>query len=422
MSTDILTFFACAFNIIGLLMYMYDTKYLMEIYRGMSHKQKIAGFLAICVVSQIVVYTDIYLILILAGEGAAVLLWNIKQKREYFRVALKGVLSILLLLATELVIEVLFYYQGTELLTEAQMQVISYLGMATMQYLLIIFQESRNLEKGFKKMLIAALEVKAVENLVWITVCIRGAVFEWNYIALATWLVFTMVMCYVVFFIVLYKFEEREEMDRRADIHINAYEYYLHMEEEHLLIRKMYHEMKNQLMILENNKEEVHKANEKQIELFAEKMDALKQFYHTGFPSLDILLFDGKRKAEARGIEFEAVISEGCLSFMKEEDVNVIFSNAIINAIEACDKITDGPKSIKIKAGKNLDDTLVYVKNTVSRNRTKGSLQTGKKNKKLHGIGMTSIQECVEKYNGYVSVIEENDTFQLAILFGGGQK
>ena len=39
----------------------------------------------------------------------------------------------------------------------------------------------------------------------------------------------------------------------------------------------------------------------------------------------------------------------------------------------------------------------------------------------MHGIGLTSIQEAVEKYNGYVSIIEEDGTFQLAILFGKGQ-
>lgn len=78
-----------------------------------------------------------------------------------------------------------------------------------------------------------------------------------------------------------------------------------------------------------------------------------------------------------------------------------------------------GLKSIKIKAGKNLDDTLIYVKNTVSKKHEKSSLHTNKKNKRLHGIGMTSIQESVEKYKGYVSIIEEDDTFQLAILFTG---
>ena len=106
---------------------------------------------------------------------------------------------------------------------------------------------------------------------------------------------------------------------------------------------------------------------------------------------------------------------------MEKEDINVIFSNAIINAIEACEKIKEGPRQIKIKAGRNLDDILIYVKNTVSREREKGKLSTSKKNRIMHGIGLTSIQEAVEKYNGYVSIIEEDGTFQLAILFGKGQ-
>ena len=105
---------------------------------------------------------------------------------------------------------------------------------------------------------------------------------------------------------------------------------------------------------------------------------------------------------------------------MEKEDLNIIFGNAIINAIEACEKIRNGPKQIKIKAGKNVDDILIYVKNTVSTDREKGSLSTKKKNRIMHGIGLTSIQECVEKYNGYVSIIEEDGTFQLAILFGKG--
>ena len=89
-----------------------------------------------------------------------------------------------------------------------------------------------------------------------------------------------------------------------------------------------------------------------------------------------------------------------------------------MNAIEACEKIKEGPKQITIKAGKNLNDTLIYVKNTVSGARDKGSLKTKKKNKIMHGIGLTSIQECVEKYGGYVSIIDDASMFQLAILFG----
>lgn len=203
---------------------------------------------------------------------------------------------------------------------------------------------------------------------------------------------------------------------KREDIHVNAYEYYLNMEEEHRRIRKMYHDMKNQLMILEGDKDVFKKEYSREV---LKKLETMNQFYHTGLPFLDSLLFNAKRKAEERGIVFDVVISEGCLSFMKEDDVNVIFSNAILNAIEACEKIQGKPKRIQIKAGKNLEDTLLYFKNTVAKERKKGSFTTNKQNKKMHGIGLTSIQEVVEKYNGYVSIVEENGSFQLAILFGG---
>ena len=186
-------------------------------------------------------------------------------------------------------------------------------------------------------------------------------------------------------------------------------------------MRKLYHDMKNQLMLLENDPSSLTPAYAAQTQDLSQQLDGLEQFYHTGFVSLDILLFDGKMKAESKNITFEATISEGCLAFMREEDVNVIFSNAITNAIEACEKIVQGPRWIKLKAGKNLDDTLIYVQNAVAPTREKRSLRTGKKDKHLHGIGMTSIQECAEKYKGYVSIIEEKDTFQLAILFGGEQ-
>lgn len=113
----------------------------------------------------------------------------------------------------------------------------------------------------------------------------------------------------------------------------------------------MYHEMKNQLMIMGDQETEPGEQKSDYRQIMEEKLENINQFYHTGSKSLDMLLFDGKMKAKARNIEFDAVVSEGCLSFMEEEDINIIFSNAIINAIEACEKIKEGPRQIKIKAG-----------------------------------------------------------------------
>ncbi len=417
--TKILACLACTLNVIGLLSYMCGPATLIELYKWMGRKKKALCILIAVLVLPIISSTNIYLVLLLVVEYAVVL-FLCRDRKEVFKGApLRGVIAVIFAIAVEMEISWLFYRQGVQQVTDARIQVICYLGMATVQCSLFILRECRKNKQGSKRQLIVALEVRSVENLVWLGLCVRGGLFNSDYIIMTTWFVFTIFMCYLVFFILAYQMEERTAMEKRADIHVNSYEYYLHMEEEHLQIRKMYHEMKNQLMILENDTDMVNGTNAEQIKLFGEKLDSLEQFYHTGFPALDILLFDGRMKAESRGIEFEAVISEGCLSFMKEEDVNVIFSNAIINAIEACDKISEGHKYIRIKAGKNLDDTLIYVKNTVDTEREKGSLKTGKKNKRLHGIGMTSIQECAERYNGYVSIVEEDNTFQLAILFGG---
>lgn len=419
MITNILAIFGCVFNIGGLLLYMCGPAPLVELYRQMDRKRKAAFILAGVVASLLVVHTKIYLILFLALEYAGVLFFCRNAREKYPNAPVRGMVSILAVLAAELGTAWLFYHMGKNI-TPAKIQVIEYLSMATVQFCLVILRESHGVEQAFKKMLMMALEVKAVENIIWLAICIRGGLFEYDYTAMTIWFVFTVFMCYVVFFIVLYKVGERAAIEKRADIHINTYEYYLHMEEEHLQIRRLYHEMKNQLMILQNETGERTADDAEQVQAFAEKLDAVPQFYHTGISALDVLLFDGKMKAESKGIAFDATVTEGCLSFMREEDIAVIFSNAIINAIEACEKMLCSPKAITIKAGKNMDDILIYIKNTVAPAREKGNLKTGKKNKRVHGIGMTSIQECVQRYHGYVSIVEENDTFQLAILFGGG--
>ena len=422
MIVNILAFFACAINLVGLLTFMSSIAELIDLYKHLSMVRKAAAIIGTLVVTLLIVYTRIFLFLILVIEYAAVLLWYKKRKKACLPAAIRGSASMILLLLAELAVSAQFYYAGIQRLTGPEMQIVSYLGMAAMQCCLVIFNESRNMRRGSRKILIFALEVRAVENLIWLSICICSSIFEHDYLLLTSWFVFTILMCYTVCFVVQFRTIEREEIERRADIHVNAYEYYLHMEEEHLRIRKLYHDMKNQLMILESDKANMSAVHAEQVQLFADRLDELGQFYHTGFPSLDILLYDGRMKARSKNIAFEAVIAEGSLSFMKEEDVNIIFSNAIINAIEACEKMTEGRRSITIKAGKNLDDTLIYVKNTVAPTREKGSLHTSKANKHLHGIGMTSIQECAEKYGGYVSVMEENNTFQLAILFGGEPK
>lgn len=421
--TVIWSFWACGFNIYGLLFYMTDTKKVTDVLKAMNLKAKICSVITIIAVSVCVMRTGICLFTFITIEYIGFLIWYKKQGKECIRPAFRGIIIIIESILIELLLLFVYYHRGIGNLqytgqTRPEMRLACYLGMALVQCALIILREVRRMSTGYRKGLMIALAAKTAVDVLWLYLCAYAYAFEYSHVVVPLLFILELLVDYHAFCIMVLKIEERDRLDKRADIHTNAYEYYLNMEEEHLRIRKMYHEMKNQLMIMKEGGEDFDVEHLQYGENVQKKLEKMNQFYHTGIVSLDMLLFDGKKKAEARNIDFEAVIEDGCLSFMDVEDVNIIFSNAIINAIEACEKIVSGPRQIKIKAGKNLGDTLIYVKNTVSQDREKGSLSTNKKNRKMHGIGLTSIQECVERYNGYVSIIEENSTFQLAILFG----
>ena len=405
----------------GLFIFMGDVKELKELPKKMqviiSTMFVAAAFLGVCAIKQLY----LFLIILLTIEYVATLFWYKEKKGRFWSSALKGIFGVLTAVIVEIGIGAIYYVelekQGTVIKPYHNKMVLSCLiGITMIQVFVIIFWEMIQTKNVYRKSMLLLLLVKTLEEIYWLLNAFLFRISDSKYQTKSLIFIPALVSTYLLFFFFVFRVQENEVRKKREDIHVNAYEYYLNMEEEHRRIRKMYHDMKNQLMILEGDKDVFKKEYSQEV---LKKLETMNQFYHTGLPFLDSLLFNAKRKAEERGIAFDVVISEGCLSFMKEDDVNVIFSNAILNAIEACEKIQEKPKRIQIKAGKNLEDTLLYFKNTVAEERKKGSFTTNKKNKKMHGIGLTSIQEVVEKYNGYVSIVEENGSFQLAILFGG---
>lgn len=422
MRLEVISFFCCALNLFGFLLLLSNVERMHIFFRKLQVKHYILIFLGVVLVAQILKKLGIYMILVFAMEYIAILMWNGIQKKDTWELAFKGILCLIAMMASVACILVIRYYSyavHSDGLMSADERVLNvcYLSMVMTQYLMIIFQELLKMKVGFKKTLMVTLATNAVAEVAFFYICISTSIFEEKYMSLSFLFLAAMLIDYIAFFVLILKLVEKTEQDKRADIHMNSYEYYLNMEEEHLLIRKMYHEMKNWLMIMEDKGEDLPKAEKSYIQSLAENLKNIDRFYSTGHSSLDMILYDGRLRAKERNIDFEAVVSEGCLDFMDEEDVNVLFSNAIINVIEACEKIVNGPRQIKIRAGENVNDTLIYFKNTVSQKREKGSFSTKKKNKIQHGIGMTSIRECVEKYDGYLSIIEEDSTFQLAILF-----
>lgn len=87
---------------------------------------------------------------------------------------------------------------------------------------------------------------------------------------------------------------------------------------------------------------------------------------------------------------------------MKEEDIVTILANLLDNAIEACDKISDCSKFIKIRFVDENGKVTISVRNPVGEpvKIIGDRVVSTKPNQKEHGIGMINIENAVKKYNG----------------------
>lgn len=194
------------------------------------------------------------------------------------------------------------------------------------------------------------------------------------------------------------------------------YEYYERMKEKQFRTRQLYHDMKNHLACIErlNNSNE----SSKYINNIKQEIYKLENNFDTGNMILDIVLDEKYGICEERNITFVSKVDARQMNFIEDIDICSIFSNALDNSIEACDKIIDNDKNISIVS--------TYIKNffiiKIENNKineiilNKGKINTNKKDKLLHGIGIESIKQTVEKYEGEVVIDYSENNFVLKIM------
>ena len=98
---------------------------------------------------------------------------------------------------------------------------------------------------------------------------------------------------------------------------------------------------------------------------------------------------------------------------MDDEDIVVILSNLLNNAIEACEQCM-GKRMIKVKFVQEEHEVILSVKNTYAHKviYQGEEIQTTKKQEKgEHGIGIKNIADTITKYGGYYVIQNDGKEF-----------
>ena len=106
------------------------------------------------------------------------------------------------------------------------------------------------------------------------------------------------------------------------------------------------------------------------------------------------------------------------LSFMSTAHTYALFNNAIGNAIEAVQKLTDPEKrQISVSVACEAQDVVVEVANYYNGAASSDTLDTSKPDRNHHGFGTKSIRYITEQYGGSVTMETENGMFVVSIRF-----
>ena len=212
--------------------------------------------------------------------------------------------------------------------------------------------------------------------------------------------------------------KQYEDAMYREEMHYKDI-YYEEAEKQNKEVQKLKHDMKHKLHelyhLVENS--DGQELSEK-IGAMCMEFEQIDEKQYSDNPIVDSVLRIKFGRAKARGIKVETSIRIPKQMQLDHGDIGVLYGNLVDNAVEACSKVPEGQRFVKIENKYQSGILLLIITNSKTGKKNK-SLKTTKKDNIRHGHGVQSVRKVVEKYNGTVSFTDKGDIFEVsAMLYG----
>lgn len=150
------------------------------------------------------------------------------------------------------------------------------------------------------------------------------------------------------------------------------------------------------------------------------KLNRENVYEYSNHKILNIILSEYSSKAKQENINFDAYVEPGCqLSHIQDVDLITMLGNLLDNAfLAATDKGMGSLVVLRIFMQKDGKLCVMKVANDFSGKlkEIKGKLASTKKEKGIHGIGLSSVSKMAEQYDGYLEHYVEEDVFNAVIV------
>lgn len=149
----------------------------------------------------------------------------------------------------------------------------------------------------------------------------------------------------------------------------------------------------------------------------------VNEYSYTGMSDnkvLDIIISKYNSLCQSKRIKISFDTKTANLDFMEDIDLSNVMNNLLDNAVEAAEKSSKKKIAVSVYSKNN---TMQIIKITNSSDMiprvSEHKLLTSKKNKSLHGLGLTSVKNTLKKYDAILdwNYDETNKSFETTIVF-----
>lgn len=234
------------------------------------------------------------------------------------------------------------------------------------------------------------------------------------------WILFVLCLIFAVL-LIFFAFEIKEEKMKLnfSEVRNNLLEEnYRTINDIYMKNAKVYHDLNNHMNVLYHllDQQEIEKAKD-YIKEIAHPITQLSKTTWTGIDVIDVIINSKMEKAKEIDAAIELNVEFPQNTNIQPHDICTILSNLLDNAIEAAGKVTGKRKITLIIRRINHFVMIKIINSCVGSVENKNKFPaTTKDNKQLHGWGLPSVKETVDKYNGTIKYANEHGEFIVSIM------
>lgn len=189
------------------------------------------------------------------------------------------------------------------------------------------------------------------------------------------------------------------------------------LEELYRTLQILKHDMKNEWIVIYQALKDGKYDYAKDIseKMLNSKIESFEEYITVSNPAINALLNYKLNIAKQRGINISSYVQEDFESF-DDYDIVMLISNLLDNAIEASEKLSDTNIDIMITTRMNYLNIVIanrIDKSVLKRNRR---LKTTKHDSVNHGLGIKSVKQICDKYDGMIEYYERGNMFVADVM------